>query len=152
MLAMRLARFGAKKKPAYRVVVIDSHRARNSRSIETVGHYNPTKDPIELMLNDERVQHWLGVGAQPSDTVKRLIAYKANPPAPKEKPVKAAAKPAPKEEAPVETVQAAVETPAAEAAPAVEAAPVAAEAAPEVEAAPAVAEAAPAAEEEKPAE
>jgi small subunit ribosomal protein S16 len=145
MLAMRLARFGAKKKPAYRVVVIDSHRARNSRSIETVGHYNPTKDPIELMLNDERVQHWLGVGAQPSDTVKRLIAYKANPPAPKEKPVKAAAKPAPKEEAPVETVQAAVETPAAEAAPAVEAAP-------EVEATPAAAEAAPAAEEEKPAE
>jgi small subunit ribosomal protein S16 len=144
MLAMRLARFGAKKKPAYRVVVIDKHRARNSRSIETVGHYNPTKDPIELMLDDERIQHWLGVGAQPSDTVKRLIAYKANPPAPKEKPVKAAAKPAPKEEAPVETVQAA-EAPAAEAAPAVEAAP-------EVEAAPAAAEAAPAPEEEKPAE
>ncbi len=122
MLAMRLARFGAKKKPAYRVVVIDKHRARNSRSIETVGHYNPTKDPIELMLNDERIQHWLGVGAQPSDTVKRLIAYKANPPAPKAKPVKAAAKPAPKEEAPAEAAKAAEETPApaAEVAPAVE--------------------------------
>jgi small subunit ribosomal protein S16 len=122
MLAMRLARFGAKKKPAYRVVVIDKHRARNSRSIETVGHYNPTKDPIELMLNDERIQHWLGVGAQPSDTVKRLIAYKANPPAPKAKPVKAAARPVPQEEAAAETAKAAAEAPApvAEAAPAVE--------------------------------
>ncbi len=135
MLAMRLARFGAKKKPAYRVVIIDKHRARNSRSIETVGHYNPTKDPIELMLNDERIQHWLSVGAQPSDTVKRLIAYKANPPAPKAKPTKAAAKPAPKGEAPAEavTAAAAAQTAAAEAAPAAE-------------------EATPAAEEDKPTE
>jgi small subunit ribosomal protein S16 len=125
MLAMRLARFGAKKKPAYRVVVIDKHRARNSRSIETVGHYNPTKDPIELMLNDERIQHWLGVGAQPSDTVKRLIAYKANPAAPKVKAVKAAAKPAAKEEAAAATAPAADEPQpaAAEVAPAAEEGP-----------------------------
>jgi small subunit ribosomal protein S16 len=136
MLAMRLARTGAKKKPSYRVVVIEKTRPRDSRSVEILGHYNPTKDPIELSLNDERVQHWLGVGAQPSQTVKRLIAYKANPPAPKEaKPAAAKeAKPAAKAEAqPVAAVAPAPEV-AAEAAPeaAAEAAPeVAAEAAPE---------------------
>jgi len=92
MLAMRLARIGAKKKPSYRVIVIEKQRARNSRSVEILGHYNPTKNPIELSLNDERVQHWLSVGAEPSQTVKRLIAYKANPPAPREaKPAKAKA-------------------------------------------------------------
>lgn len=74
-MAIRLARFGAKKKPAYRVVVIDKRQARNSRSIEIVGHYNPTRDPILLSLDRERIEYWVGKGAQASDTVSRLLKY-----------------------------------------------------------------------------
>lgn len=74
MLAIRLARFGAKKKPAYRIVVMEKSRARNSKSLEILGHYNPTKDPIILSLNQERIQHWINMGAQPSATVRRLMA------------------------------------------------------------------------------
>lgn len=77
MLAIRLARFGAKKKPTYRVVVMEKDRARNSRSVEVVGHYNPIAKPAEIQLNRERIDYWLKHGAQPSDTVSRLL--KANP-------------------------------------------------------------------------
>ncbi|HZS53591.1 MAG TPA: 30S ribosomal protein S16 [Bryobacteraceae bacterium] len=77
MLAIRLARFGAKKKPTYRVVVIEKDRARNSRSVEIVGHYNPVSKPAEVHLNHERIQYWLKNGAQPSETVSRLL--KTNP-------------------------------------------------------------------------
>ena len=77
MLMIRLARFGAKKKPSYRVVVIEKERARNSRSVEVVGWYNPVAQPAQVHLNHERIRHWLGVGAKPSDTVERLL--KANP-------------------------------------------------------------------------
>lgn len=77
MLAIRLARFGAKKKPTYRVVVIDKERARNSRSVEVVGHYNPISQPTQVDLNHERISYWVKNGAQPSDTVLRLM--KANP-------------------------------------------------------------------------
>jgi small subunit ribosomal protein S16 len=77
MLAIRLARFGAKKKPSYRVVVIEKERARNSRSVEVVGHYNPIAKPAQIELNRERIEHWIKNGAQPSDTVNRLL--KANP-------------------------------------------------------------------------
>ncbi|MBV8073667.1 MAG: 30S ribosomal protein S16 [Acidobacteriaceae bacterium] len=73
MLAIRLARFGAKKKPTYRVVVIDKERARNSRSVEIVGHYNPVVQPAEIQLNRERIDYWIKNGAQPSDTVSRLL-------------------------------------------------------------------------------
>ncbi len=73
MVAIRLTRTGAKKKPSYRVIVTDSRRPRDSRSLEIVGHYNPRPDPIELALKRERIAYWLSVGAQPSDTVKRLI-------------------------------------------------------------------------------
>lgn len=73
MLAIRLARFGAKKKPTYRVVVIDKERARNSRSVEVVGHYNPVANPAQVHLNHERINYWLQHGAQPSDTVSRLL-------------------------------------------------------------------------------
>ncbi|HLH03724.1 MAG TPA: 30S ribosomal protein S16 [Bryobacteraceae bacterium] len=73
MLAIRLARFGAKKKPTYRVVVIEKERARNSRSVEVVGHYNPIAKPAQLELNRERIEHWIKNGAQPSDTVARLL-------------------------------------------------------------------------------
>ncbi len=75
MLAIRLARFGAKKKPTYRVVVIERERARNSRSVEVVGFYNPISKQVQL--KHDRIEHWVKNGAQPSDTVTRLI--KKNP-------------------------------------------------------------------------
>ena len=73
MLMIRLARFGAKKKPSYRVVVIEKERARDSRSVEVVGHYNPVHQPTEVQLDYDRIQHWIQVGAQPSETVARLL-------------------------------------------------------------------------------
>ena len=73
MLVIRLARFGAKKKPTYRVVVIEQDRARNSRSVEVVGHYNPISKPAEVHLQHERISHWMKNGAQPSVTVARLM-------------------------------------------------------------------------------
>ena len=75
MVAIRLSRTGKKKKPSYRVVVIDKRRARDSRNIEIVGHYNPRPDPIEIVLKRDRINYWMGVGAQPSDTVKRLVRH-----------------------------------------------------------------------------
>ena len=77
MLMIRLARFGAKKKPFYRVVVIEKERARNGRSLEVVGHYNPLTSPAQLVLKHDRIEHWTKSGAQLSDTVKRLV--EANP-------------------------------------------------------------------------
>lgn len=77
MLMIRLARFGAKKKPTYRVVVIEKERARNSRAVEVVGQYNPVADPAQVNLKHERIAYWMKNGAQPSDTVARLL--KANP-------------------------------------------------------------------------
>jgi small subunit ribosomal protein S16 len=77
MLAIRLARFGAKKKPTYRVVVIEKELARNSRSVEVVGYYNPVANPAQVQLDRDRIEHWIKNGAQPSDTVNRLL--KATP-------------------------------------------------------------------------
>lgn len=77
MLMIRLARFGAKKKPTYRVVVIEKDRARDSKAIEVVGHYNPVADPAVVQLDHSRIEHWTKSGAQLSDTVARLV--KANP-------------------------------------------------------------------------
>jgi small subunit ribosomal protein S16 len=74
---IRLARFGAKKKPSYRVVVIDKERARDSRSVEVVGFYNPISQPPVVNLKHERIDYWMKNGAQPSDTVTRLL--KNNP-------------------------------------------------------------------------
>ncbi len=70
---IRLTRVGAKKQPAYRVVVADSRSARDSRSIETIGHYNPRSEPIEFNIDAEKARSWLDKGAQPSDTVVRLF-------------------------------------------------------------------------------
>ena len=77
MLMIRLARFGAKKKPFYRIVVIEKERARDGRNLEVVGHYNPRTNPALVHLNYERIAHWVGSGAQMSDTVARLV--KNNP-------------------------------------------------------------------------
>ena len=73
MLMIRLARFGAKKKPFYRVVVIEKERARNGRNLEVVGHVNPLGHPAQVVLKHERIEHWTKSGAQMSDTVKRLV-------------------------------------------------------------------------------
>lgn len=80
MLKIRLARVGAKKKPSYRVVVIEDWRARDSRCVEIVGQYNPVVNPAEVKLNHERIDHWMAQGAQPTEIVKRLI--KTNPAVP----------------------------------------------------------------------
>ena len=77
MLMIRLARFGAKKKPTYRLVVIEKERARDSRAVEIVGHYNPLAKPAEVVIKHDRIAHWVKNGAQPSDTVARLM--KKNP-------------------------------------------------------------------------
>ena len=108
MVAIRLSRTGAKKKPSYRVVVMDKRRARDSRNLEIVGHYNPRPDPIELVLKRERIDYWIGVGAQPSDTVKRLVKhYDSNAPAPTAEGPEVGAAPVAKE--PVATTAAAPE-------------------------------------------
>ena len=73
MLMIRLARFGAKKKPFYRIVVIEKERARNGRNLEVVGHYNPLTTPPRVLLKHDRLEHWLKMGAQPSATVAQLI-------------------------------------------------------------------------------
>ena len=79
MLMIRLARFGAKKKPFYRVVVIEKERARDSRNLEVVGNYNPLTEPAAVKLEHERIAHWVKNGAQMSETVARLM--KNHPPA-----------------------------------------------------------------------
>lgn len=73
MLAIRLTRVGKKKKPFYRVVVIEKRRARDSKFVEVVGSYDPLKQPAEIKLKTDRVQYWLGQGAQPSDTVRSFL-------------------------------------------------------------------------------
>ena len=73
MLTIRLARIGKRKKPYYRVVVIERTRARDGRVREAVGTYDPLKKPAEIKLDAERIKHWISVGAQPSDTVRSLI-------------------------------------------------------------------------------
>jgi len=73
MLMIRLARFGAKKKPSYRIVVIEKERARDSRSVEVVGTYSPVAKPAAVNLKHDRISHWMKNGARPSDTVARLL-------------------------------------------------------------------------------
>jgi small subunit ribosomal protein S16 len=70
---IRLTRVGATKQPSYRVVVADSRSARDSRAIETIGHYNPRTEPVEVNIDADKAKAWLAKGAQPSDTVTRLF-------------------------------------------------------------------------------
>ena len=76
MLAIRLARYGKKKMPCYRIVVIDKRRPRNGRFTEIVGTYDPLKNPAAVKLNAERIEYWLARGAQPSDTVRSFLVAK----------------------------------------------------------------------------
>ncbi len=95
---MRLTRMGDKKSPFYRIVVIDSRKARDGKYIDLVGTYNPLTDPATITLKEDKVKHWLESGVQPTDTVrsilvqkglieakKRSVPNKIAPPAPKPK-------------------------------------------------------------------
>jgi small subunit ribosomal protein S16 len=70
---LRLARGGAKKRPFYRIVAADTRSPRDGRFLEKLGTYNPNTDPSTVELNMPRVEYWIGNGAQPSETVARLI-------------------------------------------------------------------------------
>ena len=136
-LKIRLTRRGAKKRPFYRIVVADSRSPRDGRFIERLGHYNPMvpKDhPERIVLKEERIRHWIGVGAKPTDRVARFLGQagimempavpeqtKKNQPRPKTvermkaaEEAAAAAKEAPAEEKPAEEAKA-EEKPAEEA-------------------------------------
>ena len=89
MVAIRLRRAGSKKRPFFRIVVTDSRAARDSSFVEILGHYNPRTKPAIVDINKERVDHWISKGAQPSDSVRTLIARHLTP-----KPVAPAATPA----------------------------------------------------------
>ncbi len=73
MLMIRLSRRGARKQPYYRIVVIEKDRARDGRSVEVVGTYNPRTDPASVELKRERIAYWTSKGAQLSDRVKKLV-------------------------------------------------------------------------------
>jgi small subunit ribosomal protein S16 len=70
---IRLTRVGATKQPTYRFVVSDSRNARDGRSLDTLGHYNPRTDPVEIKVDEAKAKEWMSKGAQPSDTVARLF-------------------------------------------------------------------------------
>lgn len=84
-VVIRLARAGAKKKPYYHVVATDSRNPRDGKFIEAIGAYDPNLNPPKIVFNEDRLQHWLKIGARPSDTVSTLM----------KKAKKAAAAPAP---------------------------------------------------------
>jgi small subunit ribosomal protein S16 len=73
---MRLSRIGSKKRPYYRIVVIDKRRARNGRFLEVVGQYNPLANPVQMEVDSERAQYWLAKGAAPSETVRSILRKK----------------------------------------------------------------------------
>ena len=74
MVKIRLRRMGAKKKPMYRLVVADARAPRDGAFISIIGHYNPLTDPETVVVDEEKARHWLEQGAQPTDTVARLLA------------------------------------------------------------------------------
>lgn len=72
-VSMRLTRIGGKKDPVWRVVVADTRSPRDGRSIETIGRYNAQTNPSTIVIDEERARHWLSKGAQPSETVRKLL-------------------------------------------------------------------------------
>lgn len=81
MVSMRLMRFGAKKRPSYRIVVMDSRRARQSQVLDTIGTYQPLDNPAGVRIDLDKARAWLGKGAKPSETVRSLLK-KAEAPTP----------------------------------------------------------------------
>jgi small subunit ribosomal protein S16 len=119
MVAIRLRRAGSKKRPFFRVVVTDSRAARDSSFVEILGHYNPRTKPALVDVNTERIDYWIKQGAQPSDTVRTLMArhLTVKPAAAETAPAGTADRPAKTAEKRVETAEKpleAVEQPAAE--------------------------------------
>ena len=73
MLRIRLRRVGKKKQPSYRIVVADARAPRDGAFVDQVGHYNPLTDPPTIVVDADKAKHWLGVGAQPSETVVHIL-------------------------------------------------------------------------------
>lgn len=126
-VAIRLTRVGATKRPAYRVIAIDKRRSRDGRALEILGYYDPLTEPATVRLETDKIKAWIGKGAQPSDTVVRLMAQAeatakggADAPAPKRATRGASAKPSKKAIAKAQAAETAAAAPAA-AAPAEEA-------------------------------
>ena len=80
MLSIRLTRMGAKKKPFYRIIVTEKRSKRDGRFVESVGYYDPCRNPADVKIDHERVSYWINRGAQPSDTVRSLITRKIEKP------------------------------------------------------------------------
>ncbi|MFH1896169.1 MAG: 30S ribosomal protein S16 [bacterium] len=76
MVKIRLSKTGARNAPSYRIVAIDSKRARDSRALENLGVYNPSHNPAVLKIKKDRVKYWQGVGAQTSEAVEKLLTEK----------------------------------------------------------------------------
>jgi small subunit ribosomal protein S16 len=72
LLAIRLMRFGAKKRPFYRIVVAEKRSKRDGKCVEVIGHYDPLKRPADVTIDRQRLHYWLVRGAQPTETVRRL--------------------------------------------------------------------------------
>jgi small subunit ribosomal protein S16 len=79
MITMRLMRFGTKKKPTYRIVVMESKRARQSQALDTLGTYTPLEDPAGVKIDLEKANQWLSKGVRPSRTVQSLLDRVAKP-------------------------------------------------------------------------
>lgn len=79
MLAIRLSRTGSKKRAHYRVVVVEHRKARDSRFVEILGHYDPRNKPAIVRVDRERIEHWIKAGARPSDTIRTLLAGHVTP-------------------------------------------------------------------------
>jgi small subunit ribosomal protein S16 len=73
VVKIRLARFGSKKNPHYRIVVADARAPRDGRNIESIGRYNPQTEPSTIEVKEDRAKYWLSVGAQPTETVRKLL-------------------------------------------------------------------------------
>jgi small subunit ribosomal protein S16 len=78
-VSIRLRREGSSKRPRYRVVVADSRSPRDGRFIEVIGHYNPVTDPPQVSIDRAKAEAWISKGAQPSNTVRKLIALSPRP-------------------------------------------------------------------------
>ena len=121
---IRLTRVGATKRPAYRVIAIDKRRSRDGRALEILGFYDPLTEPATVNLETERIHAWIGKGAQPSETVAKLMRQAeraAQQPAEAEKPKRAARTTKPKASSRPKAATQADETAAPDAAPAAEA-------------------------------
>lgn len=79
MLSIRLTRRGAKKKPFYRIIVTEKRSKRDGRFVESVGYYDPCRNPADIKIDRERVNYWIERGAQPSETVRSLIKRSPDP-------------------------------------------------------------------------